>query len=108
MRCQSLRNKKSSRSRNRCDDGSRWRREGMNLFGTIRAPRELVFGSGQRHALGRIARNLGQRALVVTDARLAGDATFKAMVDDLKSAGLEVRVDGSTLPDVPVDSAAQS
>lgn len=80
----------------------------MNLFGTIRAPRELVFGSGQRHALGRIARNLGKRALVVTDARLAGDDTFKAMVEDLKSAGLEVRVDGSTLPDVPVASAAQS
>ena len=79
----------------------------MNLFGTIRAPRELVFGSGQRHALGRIARNLGRRALVVTDARLAGEPTLGAMLDDLQTSGLDVRVDSSTLPDVPVDSAVR-
>ena len=80
----------------------------MNLFGTIRAPRELVFGSGQRHSLGRIAGKLGHRALVVTDARLAVDADFLAMVDQLERAGLAVRVDSSTLPDVPVDSALQA
>lgn len=80
----------------------------MNLFGTIRAPRELVFGSGQRHALGRIASSMGKRALVVTDARLAVDAQFLAMVDDLRKSGVEVRVDSSTLPDVPVHSASES
>ena len=50
----------------------------MTLFGTIRAPRELIFGSGQRAALGKIAATLGRRALVVTDERLAGDADFRA------------------------------
>jgi alcohol dehydrogenase class IV len=80
----------------------------MNLFGTIRAPRELVYGSGQRHALGRIARALGKRALVITDARLAGDATFEAMMENLTASGLDVRVDSTTLPDVPVHSAVKS
>lgn len=80
----------------------------MNLFGTIRAPRELIFGSGQRHALGRIATTLGKRALLITDMRLAADADFLAMVEALKEAGLAVRVDSSTLPDVPVDSAVAS
>lgn len=80
----------------------------MNFFGTIRAPRELVFGSGQRHSLGRIANRLGSRALVVTDARLAADAEFAATIEQLEKAGLAVRVDDSTLPDVPVDSAAAS
>jgi alcohol dehydrogenase class IV len=80
----------------------------MTLFGTIRAPRELIFGSGQRDALGKIAAQLGRRALVVTDARLAADAAFRAMVAQLEAAGLTVRVDSSTLPDVPVETAVAS
>ena len=80
----------------------------MNLFGTIRAPRELIFGSGQRHSLGRMAAQLSKRALVVTDNRLSDDPEFLGMVAKLKEAGLEVQVDSSTLPDVPVNSAATS
>jgi alcohol dehydrogenase class IV len=80
----------------------------MNLFGTIRAPRELVFGSGQRHSLGRMAAKLGTRALVVTDERLAGDTDFLAMIAQLEEAGIAVRVDHSALPDVPVASAVAS
>ena len=80
----------------------------MTLFGTIRAPRELIFGSGQRHALGKVAVKLGKRALVVTDERLADDAEFRAMVAQLEAEGLSVRVDGSTLPDVPVETAIAS
>ncbi|NDV89098.1 iron-containing alcohol dehydrogenase [Aurantimonas aggregata] len=80
----------------------------MNLFGTIRAPRELVFGSGQRRSLGRMAAKLGSRALVVTDERLAGDADFRAMTVQLEAAGIAVRIDSSTLPDVPVASAVTS
>ncbi|WP_427183658.1 iron-containing alcohol dehydrogenase [Bordetella bronchialis] len=77
----------------------------MNPFGTIRAPRELIFGFGQRHALSAVAGKLGRRALLITDARLAGDPALQAMADRLAKGGLAVRVDGSTLPDVPVDSA---
>lgn len=80
----------------------------MNLFGTIRAPRELVFGSGQRRALGRIANTLGSRALLVTDARLAGDPHFLTMVEDLRQAGLDLKIDSSVEPDVPVERALAS
>ncbi len=80
----------------------------MTLFGTIRAPRQLIFGSGQRAALGRIAAGLGKRALVITDERLAGDPDFRAMIDDLRASGLEVRIDSSTQPDVPVETTLQS
>lgn len=80
----------------------------MNLFGTMRAPRELLFGAGQRHALAAIAAKLGKRALVVTDTRLAADTDFLALVRQLEEAALSVVVDSSTLPDVPVESAIAS
>lgn len=80
----------------------------MTLFGTIRAPREMIFGAGQRDALGKVAATLGRRALVVTDERLAGDPLFRAMIAQVEAAGLSVRVDGSTLPDVPVETALAS
>lgn len=80
----------------------------MNLFGTLRAPRELLFGAGQRHALGSIAARLGRRALVITDTRLAADADFLMLVRQIEEADIAVAVDSSTLPDVPVESAVQS
>jgi len=80
----------------------------MSLFAAIRMPREFVFGSGQRHSLGTIARRFGTRALVCTDARLAGEAVFLEMVAGLETAGLTVEVDASVLPDVPRDSCTAS
>ena len=77
----------------------------MDLFGTIRAPRELLFGFGQRHALSAVALRLGRRALVVTDARLATDPTFLELTEDLRRNGIAVQVEAGALPDVPVDSA---
>ena len=80
----------------------------MHLFGTLRAPRELLFGAGQRGALGSVAAKLGRRALVITDARLAADADFLTLVRQLEESGIAVAIDSSTLPDVPVASAVQS
>ena len=77
----------------------------MNLFGTLRAPRELLFGSGQRHSIGGIAAKLGKRALFITDSRLAADADFLAIVRQVEDEGLTCKIDTSTLPDVPVESA---
>lgn len=73
-------------------------------FGTIRSPRELIVGSGQRRALGLVARRLGKRALVITDQRLAEDGSFLAMVADLENNGLAVLVESGTLPDVPAET----
>ena len=77
----------------------------MPLFATIRSPREILFGAGQRHALAAVASRLGSRALVVTDARLATDPMFRDLIAALLKAGLAVRIEPGTLPDVPVYSA---
>ncbi len=76
----------------------------MQQFGTIRAPREIIFGSGQRKALGLVASRLGHRALVVTDARMSADSDFLAMIADLDRTGLSICIESGTLPDVPVDT----
>lgn len=76
----------------------------MSLFAALRMPREVLFGAGQRHALGKVAARLGKRALVCTDARLAGEAVFTEMVALLESEGISVLVDASVEPDVPRDS----
>lgn len=75
------------------------------MFGTMRAPREVLFGAGQRHALGSVAAGLGTRALVVTDERLAADGDFRMMVTGLEAKGLAVHIEAGTLPDVPSGSA---
>ena len=78
----------------------------MTLFAALRLPREILFGNGQRHALPTVARRLGQRALVCTDARLARTPEFAEMMAGLKAASIEVLVHDGVQPDVPRDSVA--
>ncbi len=80
----------------------------MNIFGTLRTPRNLVFGVGQRRALAGFAADLGRRALVVTDERLSGDQDFCALIDGLTEAGLAVRVFDKTIAELPLDCIAES
>jgi alcohol dehydrogenase len=76
----------------------------MNLFGAMRLPRSVLFGSGQRAAIGSIAAQIGTRVLVCTDARLGGDAQFRAMLADLQRYGVETLVFDRTQPDLPIES----
>ncbi|KFC64994.1 Alcohol dehydrogenase [Bosea sp. LC85] len=71
------------------------------LFGTLRTPRNLVFGAGQRGALPAFARSLGQRALVVTDERLAADPAFAALIDAISRAGVATKVFSGTIAELP-------
>ncbi|MFD2649443.1 iron-containing alcohol dehydrogenase [Devosia albogilva] len=80
----------------------------MSLFGTLRLPRNLVFGAGQRHSLPRFAVPLGRRALVITDARLAADTMFAELVDGLTAAGLQVRIFDGVLPELPLECLADA
>ncbi|WP_037088480.1 iron-containing alcohol dehydrogenase [Neorhizobium vignae] len=75
----------------------------MSLFGTLRTPRNLVFGAGQRHALAGYAAALGRRALVITDARLAADPEFTRLVGSLSRAGLEAMVFDGTIAELPME-----
>src|SRR3954469_13007912 len=79
----------------------------MTLFGALRLPSTVVFGRGQRAALGMMAARLGRRALICTDARLAAEADFTAMVGTVEKAGLAVQVFDGTEGDLPITAIAR-
>ena len=76
----------------------------MNLFGAMRLPRAVIFGSGQRASLGAMAAQLGSRALLCTDSRLSSDPYFKSILTDLQRAGVAVHLYDKTQPDLPLES----
>src|SRR5687767_6037238 len=78
----------------------------MSLFGAMRLPRSVLFGSGQRHALAAVAAQFGQRVLVCTDARLGADDDFKVMIADLGRQGLATKIYDQTRADLPIESIA--
>lgn len=80
----------------------------MSMFGISRLPRNIVFGAGQRAALGGYAGRLGKRALVVTDARMATDAEFLVLIDGLKKTGLATEVFDGVAAELPVACIAQA
>lgn len=76
----------------------------MTLFGTLRSPRNLVFGAGQRASLPGYATPLGRHALVVTDSRLSADREFAVLMDGLAAAGVAVTVFDDTVAELPLTS----
>ena len=59
------------------------------MFGALRLPRSILFGRGQRHAIGSATAKIGKRALLCTDPRQGAQPEFKAILDDLeRSASL--------------------
>ena len=73
------------------------------LFGALRLPASVIFGSGQRAALGMMTAQIGKRALICTDARMSGDAQFKAIVADLEANGVKTKVYDRTEADLPIE-----
>jgi alcohol dehydrogenase class IV len=70
-------------------------------LGFVRQPKFVLFGPGQRGQLGLMAKGLGRRALVVTDARMATTAEFKGMLANLAEEGVSASVYDKALPDLP-------
>ncbi|AUZ58527.1 Alcohol dehydrogenase [Pseudomonas sp. XWY-1] len=75
-----------------------------NEFGLTRSPKEIVFGDGQRFALGAITAKIGKRALICTDERLASSPVMTELLENLASHGVECSVFGGTLAELPSDS----
>ena len=73
------------------------------MFGALRSPRNILFGSGQRLALGGYVARLGTRALVVTDSRMAADGQFAAMVETIRAAGASVSVYHGVEAELPAE-----
>jgi alcohol dehydrogenase class IV len=71
-------------------------------FGVMRAPRAILFGAGERLSLGRVARPLGTRALICTDARFAADAAMTTLVGSLEAEGVTFLVFDGTEAELPL------
>src|SRR5690349_354272 len=79
----------------------------MSMLAVLRGPQQVLFGAGQRAALGRVTAALGSHALVVTDARFGGTRQFAELVQVLEAAGVRVTVFAEVLPDVPVHQVGE-
>ncbi|OWY28258.1 iron-containing alcohol dehydrogenase [Herbaspirillum robiniae] len=74
------------------------------IFGVMRSPNAIVFGNGQRHALGQIIGRIGTRVLVCTDQRFAASTAMDEILADLKSKGLDCLVFDGTQAELPLSS----
>ncbi len=79
----------------------------MSMLGVLRGPRQVLFGAGQRRALGTVTAALGSRALVCTDARFGATDEFAELIRLLEGAGVQVTAFTEALPDVPVHQVVQ-
>ena len=71
-------------------------------YGVTRAPARLIFGPGQRAALGPAAASLGRRALICTDARVAGLPLMRELLADLAAHGVATEVFDGTEAELPL------
>ncbi|MEZ0494950.1 iron-containing alcohol dehydrogenase [Sphingomonas sp. IW22] len=74
------------------------------LFGAARLPRAILFGRGQRGAIGSTSARVGRRALLVTDERQAAQPEFAAILADLQAHGVETQVFDGVIPDLPISA----
>lgn len=71
-------------------------------YGITRAPARLLFGPGQRRAIGAAAAKLGKKALICTDERLGGLPVLQEIVQDLLAHNVETRVFDRTEAELPL------
>lgn len=71
------------------------------MFGTLRSPRNIVFGNGQRASLPRYVSAFGSKVLIVTDQRMADLSSFRILHDSLVAAGIEVAVFADVEAELP-------
>src|SRR6187402_2159480 len=74
------------------------------MFGALRLPRSILFGRGQRHAIGSATSKIGKRALLCTDSRQSAQPEFRDILADLAAHGVETHVFDQTIPDLPIGS----
>jgi alcohol dehydrogenase len=82
----------------------------MTDFAVLRAPSEVLFGTGMAAAAGPLAAGYGRRVMVVTDPTIAGTDGFATVRAALDQAGLHVTVFADAAVDVPmttIEAAAE-
>lgn len=73
------------------------------MFGALRSPRNIVFGSGQRASLSGYVAALGKRALLVTDERMAGEKAFQELETSMRDAGIIISVFAGVEAELPAE-----
>lgn len=82
----------------------------MTIFGVSRAPRLVLFGSGQRHSLARVVKEYGSRAFICSDSRFQQDPLLAQLATDLEASGIAVGLYTDTIAELPlscVDEATE-
>jgi alcohol dehydrogenase len=72
-----------------------------DLFGVIRSPASIVFGSGQRRILPKAAARFGTRFFICSDERIGTDPHLQEIIASLVDAGLRVAIYDRTAPELP-------
>ena len=78
----------------------------MTDFAVLRAPSQVLFGTGMATAAGRVAAGYGRRVLVITDPIIAGTPGFATVVESLSAMDATVFTDAAVdVPSATVDAA---
>jgi alcohol dehydrogenase class IV len=70
-------------------------------LGLLRQPSTVLFGPGQRAQLPNLVRDVGSRALVCTDERMAASAEYAQIIESMQDSGITVRTFSRVEPDLP-------
>lgn len=76
------------------------------LFAGFRAPRELIFGAGQRNSLPKILSALGTRVFFCVDPAMAAHPEVNAVIKKVADGGNEVTVFSEVSPELPMEGIA--
>lgn len=76
-------------------------------MGLLRLPNIVLFGAGQRRAVGDAVAGLGRAALICTDQRLATSGELADIVGAVETAGMTASVFADTQPELPVGSIVE-
>lgn len=79
----------------------------LPAYGILRSPTKIVFGPGQSRGLGAAVAEVGRRALVCTDERMAATPEFDALLATIREAGPAVQVYAGVRPELPSQSLVE-
>lgn len=74
------------------------------LFAGLRAPKEIIFGSGQRRSLPGIIERLGQRVLLCLDGHLLDHPEIAPILQQIEQRGVSLRIVSDVVPEIPLEN----
>lgn len=80
--------------------------EYSRLFAGFRAPREIIFGTGQRHSLPKILNTLGTRVFFCVDPSMVTHPEVNTLMNNVADSGIEVEVFSDVSPELPMEDIA--